>query len=94
MGEGISAMSALLNDENFSPRATALLLLAADKSADVSALIGQAFLDEDWSMRAAAVQLVVRPQNARWRPRLTPAVDDSNKKVRFRAAAVYLRVNR
>jgi len=87
-------MSALLNDENFSPRATALLLLAPDPSADVRMLIEQAFADEDWSLRAAAVQLVTRPQNARWRPRLTPLLDDSNKKVRFRAAAVFLRVNR
>jgi HEAT repeat protein len=94
MGEGISAMSALLNDENFSARATALLLLSADRSAEVRALVDQAFQDDDWSMRATAVQLVARPQNARWRPRLIPALDDSNKKVRFRAAAVFLRVNR
>jgi HEAT repeat protein len=94
MGEGISAMSALLNDENFSARATALLLLSGDKSADVRALIEQAFSDDDWSMRAAAVQLVAQPQNARWRPRLLPALDDLNKKVRFRAAAIYLRVTR
>jgi len=94
MGAGISAMSALLNDENFSGRATALLLLATDKSAEVRALIEQAFMDDDWSMRAAAVQLVAQPQNVRWRPRLIPAIDDTNKKVRFRAAAVYLRVTR
>jgi len=94
MGEGISAMSALLNDENCSPRATALLLLASDKSADVRALIEQAFVDDDWSMRAAAVQLIARPQNALWRTRLLPALHDTNKKVRFRAAAVYLRFSR
>jgi len=94
LGEGISAMSALLNDENVSPRATALLLLAGDTSADVRALVEQSFTDDDWSMRAAAVQLTARPQNARWRPRLTPLLDDPNKKVHFRAAAVYLRVNR
>jgi HEAT repeat protein len=94
LGEGISAMSALLNDDSFSPRATALLLLAGDSSADVRGLIEQAFTDEEWSLRAAAVQLVARPQNARWRSRLAPMIDDSNKKVRFRAAAVYLRVNR
>jgi len=45
-------------------------------------------------MRAAAVQLVAQPQNVRWRSRLIPAIDDTNKKVRFRAAAVYLRVTR
>jgi len=94
LGEGISAMSALLNDDSFSPRATALLLLAGDASPDVRILIEQAFADDDWSMRAAAVQLTARTQNARWRPRLTPLLDDSNKKVRFRAASVYLRVNR
>jgi HEAT repeat protein len=69
-------------------------LLAADKSADVRALIEQAFFDDDWSMRAAAVQLVARPQNVRWQPKLIPALDDTNKKVRYRAAAIYLRVNR
>ena len=94
LGAGISAMSALLNDENFSPRATALLLLADNTAPDVRALIEQAFADEDWSMRAAAVQLVTRPKNIAWKTHLTPLLDDSNKKVRFRAAAVYLRVNR
>jgi HEAT repeat protein len=94
IGEGISAMSAMLNDEGFSPRATALLLLAADPSPDVRMAIEQAFLDEDWSMRATAVQLTVRPQNALWRNRLVPLIDDNSKKVRFRAAAVYLRVGR
>jgi HEAT repeat protein len=94
LGEGISAMSALLNDENFSPRATALLLLAGDNSPIVRGLIELAFTDEDWSLRAAAVQLAARPQNARWRPRLAAMLDDTNRKVRFRAAAVYLRVNR
>lgn len=94
MGAGVSAMSALLNDENFSPRATALLLLADDTAPDVRMLIEQAFTDDDWSMRAAAVQLVTRPRNVGWRTRLAPMLDDSNKKVRFRAAAVYLRVNR
>jgi len=94
IGEGISAMSAMLNDEGFSSRATALLLLSADPSPDVRMAIDQAFLDDDWSMRATAVQLTVRPQNALWRNRLVPLIDDTSKKVRFRAAAVYLRVTR
>jgi len=94
LGEGISAMSALLNDENFSPRATALLLLADNNAPDVRMLLDQAFTDDDWSMRAAAVQLVTRPRNAMWRARLTAMLDDPNKKVRFRAATVYLRFNR
>lgn len=94
IGEGISAMSAMLNDEGFSARATALLLLAPDPSPDVRKEIEQAFSDDDWSLRATAVQLVARRENARWRTRLIPLIDDSSKKVRFRAASVYLRVNR
>jgi HEAT repeat protein len=93
-GEGISAMSALLNDEGFSPRATALLLVAGDRVPEVREAIDQAFVDDDWSMRATAIQLATRPENIKSRPRLVAALDDSNKKVRFRAAAVYLRLNR
>lgn len=91
-GAGLSAVSALLNDESFSPRATALLLLASDKAPDVREAIDQAFTDEDWSMRAVAVQLVARPENKQWRPRLETLLNDSSSKVRFRAAAVHLRV--
>ena len=87
-------MSALLGDDTFSARATALLLIAGDKSPEVRAAVEEAFLDEDWSMRAAAVQLAARPGNTRLRNRLIPLLDDSSKKVRFRAAAVYLRGNR
>jgi HEAT repeat protein len=94
VGEGFSAMSALLNDDSFSPRATALLLLAGEPSAEVRAAIEQAFLDDDWSLRATAVQLATRPGNARLQTRVIPLLDDSSKKVRFRAAAVYLRMNR
>ena len=95
IGEGVSAMSAMLNDEGFSARAAALLLLAGDSSPDVRMAIEQAFTDDDWSVRATAVQLVAsRPENVRWRNRLIPLMDDTNKKVRFRAAAVYLRITR
>ena len=93
IGEGVSAMSAMLNDEGFSARATALLLLAADRSPDVRAAIEQAFLDDDWSLRATAIQLTARPENVRWRSRLIPLMDDTSRKVRFRAAGVYLRSN-
>jgi HEAT repeat protein len=94
IGEGVSAMSAMLNDEGFSPRATALLLLSADRSPDVRSAIEQAFVDDDWSMRATAVQLTSRPGNIAWRNLLVPLMDDPSKKVRYRAAAVYLRIAR
>jgi HEAT repeat protein len=92
VGEGVSAISALLNDEGFSPRATALLLVASDKSPEAREAIGQAFIDDDWSMRATAVQLVARPEYKQWQPRLSIMLRDSNSKVRFRAAAIYLRI--
>jgi len=93
VGEGISAVGNMLNDANFSPRATALLIMSTSKSQDFKAALDLAFGDDDWSVRAAAIQLTIKPENARWRPRLVKLLDDSNRKVRYRAAAVHLRLN-
>jgi len=94
MGEGYSAMSSMLADAEFSARATALILLASDRSPDVRKLIEEAFNDEDWSMRAAAVQIAAMRNERAWRVRLQPLLEDTNRKVRFRAAACYLRLSR
>src|SRR5262245_11110447 len=56
-GAGLAAMDALVGDPDFSARATALLLIAADRSPEVRSEIEQAFNDPDWSMRAAAAQI-------------------------------------
>src|SRR6185436_18211613 len=47
LGEGFSAMSALVGDPDFSARATALLVLSADRSPGVRGQIENAFNDSD-----------------------------------------------
>lgn len=92
LGEGFSALSSLVADTDFSARATALLILAPDNSPDVRAAIEEAFNDSDWSMRAAAIQIAAARNDRRWRSRLIPLSEDTNRRVRFRAAASYLRL--
>ena len=94
VGEGFSALTSLVNDTDFSARATALLVLAPDNSIEVRNLIEQAFNDDDWSMRAAAVQIASSRNERQWRTRLIPLFEDTNRRVRYRAAATYLRLER
>ena len=93
LGEGFSAMSSLVGDADFSARATALLVLAPDQSPEVRQVIEEAFNDADWSMRAAAAQIAASRNERRWRPRLVPLFEDTNRRVRYRAAASFLRLN-
>jgi HEAT repeat protein len=94
IGQGFSAMNSMLADADFSARATALLVLAIDRTPEVRTILTQSFVDEDWSVRAAAVQAAALRNEPVWQPRLESMLNDSNKKVRFRAAAVYLRLRR
>ena len=93
LGQGLSAMTSMLGDADFSARATALLLLATENSPEVRAVIEEAFQDEDWAVRAAAIQVAASRHEIRWRSRIIPLTDDTNRKVRYRAAAVLIRLN-
>jgi HEAT repeat protein len=92
-GEGLSALTSMLGDADFSARATSLFLLAPENSTEIRKHIEEAFQDEDWSVRAAAVQVAASRHETRWRSRLIPLIDDTNRKVRYRAAAVLVRLN-
>lgn len=92
LGKGYSALTAMLTDAEFSPRAAALLSLASVRSPDSRKMVDQAIGDEDWSMRAAAIQTMAAWNERASRARLAPLLQDSNRKVRFRAAAAYLRL--
>ena len=92
VGEGYSAMASMLADAEFSPRATALVMLASDRSPEVRTLIENAFTDGEWSMRAAAVQIAALRHERNWRGRMEPLIEDTHRKVRYRAAACYLRL--
>jgi HEAT repeat protein len=93
LGEGFSAMGSLVADDEFSARATALLMLAPERSPEVRRSIEAAFNDTEWSMRAAAVQIAASQNERQWRSRMVPLFEDTSKKVRYRAAASYLRLN-
>lgn len=92
-GEGVSAMSSMLADPEFSARATSLIMLSADRTAEVRQIVEQSFMDEEWSMRAAAVQIAAMHIERTWRSHLVPLLEDTHRKVRYRAAACYLRLN-
>lgn len=93
LGEGFSAMNSLLADAEVSARATTLLLLASDRSPEVRRLIEDAFNDSDWSMRAAATQIAAMRNERSWRQRLIPLFEDTNSRVRYKAAASFLRLS-
>jgi HEAT repeat protein len=96
LGAGYSAMSRMLLDETFSARATSLVLLCQDpkrRSTGCEGMLERAFVDEDWSVRAAAVQLVAGGRNAALRGKLVGLFGDKSEKVRYRAAAAYLRLD-
>jgi len=92
LGEGFSALNSLVSDPDFSARATALLVLSADRSPEVRREIEQAFNDSDWSMRAAATQIAASRNERTWRFRMAPLFEDTNRRVRYRAAAAFLRL--
>ena len=92
-GEGVSALSGILSDPDFSARATSLIMLSSDRTAEVSHIVEESFMDDEWSMRAAAVQIAALRRQRTWRSHLVPLLDDTSRKVRYRAAACYLRLS-
>ena len=92
LGEGFSAMLSLVEHPDFSARAATLLVLSSDRSPEVRREIEQAFNDSDWSMRAAAAQIAASRNERAWRWRLVPPFEDTHRRVRYRAAAAFLRL--
>lgn len=92
MGSGFSAVSAMLLDADLSPRALALTLASSNRSPEVRKAVLAALSDDDWSVRAAAVQTLAGWNEAASRRNLAPLIEDKNRKVRYRAAAAYLRL--
>ena len=92
LGFGYSAAMSMLLDPSLTPRATALLLLANDASEDVCTLARRGLKDDDWTLRAVAVQVLAQQGSIEDRPALADLFDDRREKVRLRAAAAYLRL--
>jgi len=92
LGAGVSSLQGILSDASVSGRATAALLLGADKAPEVLRALQDALADKDWSVRAAAVHAIALRNDPGLEPDLVPLLDDGKEAVRVRAAAAYLRL--
>src|SRR5436309_170196 len=92
-GDGFSAIKELLKEPGLSDRAEVLLLLSRTKTQESRDLLLRALHDEDWSVRAAATQVIAQTAQADLRDSLLPLFDDKNQKVRLRAAGAYLHLS-
>lgn len=92
VGTGFSAISSMLVDGNFSPRATTVLMLCKTAGPECDEVVIRGLADDDWSTRAAAVQIVAwKNEKARQR-QLERLLKDKKDRVQLRAAAAYLRL--
>jgi HEAT repeat protein len=92
LGAGISSLQGILSDPSVSGRATAALLLGADKAPQVLPALRDALEDKDWSVRAAAVHSIALRNDPALETDLLPVLEDSKEAVRVRAAAGDLRL--
>jgi len=92
LGEGIAAITSLVGDPGLSARASALLLLGRDRNKPSVRLLQAGLKDPDWSVRASAAQVIVQTRRTTLRDALVPLFDDKKDKVRYRAAAAYVRM--
>ena len=90
VGEGFSAFTTLVRDKGLSDRAGVVLILGQSKDAEVTKLLRDALHDSDWSVRAAAVQMIAHSARVELRDDLLPLFNDKNQKVQFRAAGAFL----
>lgn len=90
VGEGFSALMGLVSDSDLSPRAMTLLLLAREKTDWTTDLLKNALQDNDWSVRACAVQLIAYGARSELRDDLVPLFSDKDQRVRFRAASAFI----
>jgi HEAT repeat protein len=92
LGEGVGALQDLLMDKETSPQATAALLLSNDKSATARQALKDALYNEHWPVRAAAAQAIGMSNDSKSASLLVPLLDDGSERVRFRAAAAWMRL--
>jgi HEAT repeat protein len=93
LGEGIASMQGILTDPGTSGRATAALLLGADKDSATEDALKDALHDSNASVRAAAVHSLSLRNDPSLKKTIEPMLADDKDKVRLRAAAGYLRLS-
>jgi HEAT repeat protein len=92
-GDGYSAISELLKDPELSDRAQVLFVLTRKKNDESFVLLGRALRDADWSVRAAATQIIAQKAWTEFRDSLISLFEDKNYRVRLRAAGAYLHLS-
>jgi len=93
LGEGIASMQGILASSGVPGRASAALLLGADKDPATIDALRDALSDKDSSVRAAAVHSISLRNDPALKKELEPLLEDDNGPVRLRAAAGYLRLS-
>src|SRR5215813_4840620 len=77
-GDGYSAISELLKDPELSDRAQVLFVLTRNRNDESFTLLTRALRDDDWSVRAAATQIIARNAWTEFRDSLIPLFKDKN----------------
>ncbi len=93
LGEGIASMQGILSDSGVSGRASAALLLGADRQPATLDALKDALEDTNASVRAAAVHSLSMRNEPALKKSLEPLLEDTKEPVRLRAAAGYLRLS-
>ena len=93
LGEGIASMQGILAGSGVPGRASAALLLGADRNPATIEALRDALSDEDSSVRAAAVHSISLRNDPALKKELVPLLTDDKESVRLRAAAGYLRLS-
>jgi HEAT repeat protein len=93
LGAGIASMQGILAGSGVPGRASAALLLGADRDPATIDALKDALFDKDWAVRAAAVHSISLRNDPALKKELEPLLQDDNESVRLRAAAGYLRLS-
>lgn len=89
-GTGLGEVGRLMSDTALSARATIVLQLGREHSADADKLLRFSLQDKDWSVRASAALIIALTARKEMRQELVPLLSDNEQRVRFRAAGAYL----
>jgi HEAT repeat protein len=93
LGEGVASLQGILATSGVPGRASAALLLGADRDPATIEALRDALSDKDSSVRAAAVHSISLRNDPALKKELEPLLQDDKESVRLRAAAGYLRLS-
>jgi HEAT repeat protein len=93
LGEGVASMQGILASSGVPGRASAALLLGADRDPATIEALRDALSDKDAAVRAAAVHSISLRNEPALKKELEPLLQDAKESVRLRAAAGYLRLS-